>query len=58
MSIRLLKTSTSLTRITALTLFAVAITLLATVAIPNRLAAKPPHEPAMGRSATNPDEAQ
>jgi len=34
--------SISLTRITALTLFAVAITLLATVAIPNRLAAKPP----------------
>jgi len=34
--------SISLTRIAALTLFAVAITLLATAAIPNRLAAKPP----------------
>src|SRR5437868_15459973 len=34
--------SISLTRITALTLFAVAIALLATLVIPDRLAAKPP----------------
>jgi probable HAF family extracellular repeat protein len=34
--------STSLTRITAVTLFAAAITLLAALAIPERLAAKPP----------------
>jgi hypothetical protein len=38
--------STSLTRITALTLFAAAILLFATLSIPDRLAATPPRRPA------------